>query len=78
MTVDEAIRWIAELFEEPNGNLRLETPRSEIVAWDSLGVLTLMARLDEDFDILLTEEQLQNLRSVQDVIAAMRDHGAIV
>lgn len=77
MTTEKAIEWIAELFEEPEGKITAKTMRSEIAAWDSLGVLTLMARLDEDFGVLLTEEELQNLRSVHDVLEAMHRHGKI-
>lgn len=74
MNTDEALEWIAELFEEPVENFRPETPRDEIPAWDSLGILTLMARLDEDFEILLEEEEVQELRSIGDILDALRRH----
>ena len=56
MTEQEALKWIAELFEEPVENIRPETKQDEVEGWDSLGVLSLMAGLDEEFDILMTEE----------------------
>ena len=74
MNTEEALEWIAELFEEPVENFRPETPRDEIPAWDSLGILTLMARLDEDFEILLEEEEVQELRSIGDILDALRRH----
>ena len=74
MNTAEALEWIAELFEEPVENFRPETPRDEIPAWDSLGILTLMARLDEDFEILLEEEEVQELRSIGDILDALRRH----
>jgi acyl carrier protein len=77
MTKEQAVEWVAEVFEEPADRIREETPRADIVAWDSLGVLTLMARLDEDFGVLLTEEELQNLRSVKDVLDVLRRHGKL-
>jgi acyl carrier protein len=77
MTANEALEWIAELFEEPVENITAETPRDEIPAWDSLGILTLMARLDEDFEILLEEEEVQELRSVGDILDALRRHGKL-
>jgi acyl carrier protein len=74
MNTDEALEWIAELFEEAVENIKSETPRDEIPAWDSLGILTLMARLDEDFEILLEEEEVQELRSVGDILDALKRH----
>ena len=72
MNAEEALAWIAELFEEAVENISPETPRDEIPAWDSLGILTLMARLDEDFEILLEEEEVQELRSVGDILDALK------
>ena len=77
MTKEEALEWIAELFEEPAENITPDTPRDEIPAWDSLGILTLMARLDEDFEILLEEEEVQELRSVNDILEALNRHGKL-
>ncbi len=77
MTTSEAIEWIADLFEETPDNISIETKRDEMPAWDSLGILTLMARLDEDFEILLAEDEIQELRSVSDIIAVMQKNGKI-
>ncbi len=77
MTKDEAIEWIADLFEEWPENITAETPRDEIPAWDSLGILTLMSRLDEDFEILLSDEEVQELRSVQDILDSLQRYGKL-
>ena len=76
-TVEEVMAWIAELFEEPVENIRPEIKKEEIKAWDSLGVLNLMASLDETYDILLTEEEILELKSVEDVIILLRKHGKL-
>jgi acyl carrier protein len=65
---NEILAWVAEIFETPIEKIRPETKREEIEAWDSLGILTLIARMDEDFHILLTDEEIQRLRSVGDII----------
>ena len=62
MNLDEALNWIADLFEESIENIKPGTTREDIPGWDSLGVLSLMSALDEEFDIILTEEELQELR----------------
>jgi acyl carrier protein len=77
MNTEDALEWIAELFEESVENISAETPRDDIPAWDSLGILTLMARLDEDFEILLEEEEVQELRGVNDILEALKRHGKL-
>ena len=77
MNMDEALAWIADLFEEPVENIQPETLKEDIPAWDSLGVLALMASLDEDFGILLTEEEMQALEKVDDIFDLIRRNGGI-
>jgi acyl carrier protein len=77
MTREDAIKWIADIFEEPAERMTPDTPRSEITAWDSLGVLTLMARFDEDLSILLSEAELQEFHNIGDVLEAMKRHGKL-
>ena len=55
-----------ETFEDASG-FDLETDRSEIVGWDSLGNLQLVMALEEDFDILFDEEAVADIRSLQDL-----------
>lgn len=77
MMQQEAIAWIAKVFEITPEQLTPDTHRDEIPAWDSLGVLTLMAGLDSDFGIVLTDEDIQNIKTVGDLLAAMRQHGKL-
>jgi acyl carrier protein len=72
--IDEVLAWVADIFEAPVEKIRQETIRDEIETWDSLGILTLIARMDEDFHILLTEEEIQQLRSVADILNLLRKH----
>ena len=37
MKTDDAVSWIAEVFEEPAGRITIGTLRKEIPGWDSLG-----------------------------------------
>lgn len=69
--------WIAELFEESVENIKPDTKREDIPAWDSLGILTLIARLDEDFDISLSEKDIQELRTVEGILILLRRSGKL-
>lgn len=76
-TQDEALKWIAELFETSAEDLRPDTPRADIPAWDSLGVLTLMAGLDEHFQIVMNDGDAQRMSSVQDILELLRKNGKL-
>ena len=77
ITQTEALNWVAKLFEEPVGQLNADTARKDIIAWDSLGVLTLMASLDSDFGIILTDDQIEKMKKVEDILTILRKNGAM-
>lgn len=75
MNVDEALNWLAELFEMPVGSIGVDTLREDVPAWDSLGVLTLIAGLDEEFGIQLTEDEILEMSSIRDILELLGRHG---
>jgi acyl carrier protein len=77
LRVDEALSWIAEMFEEPPANVRADTHREHLPAWDSLGQLVLMSALDQRFGIRLTQEELAALASVQDILNILARYGRL-
>lgn len=77
MTQTEAVAWIAQVFEVVPDQLTLDTHRDNVPAWDSLGVLTLLAGLDSDFGIVLTDEDIQAVKTVGDILDVMRRHGTL-
>ena len=77
MKLDEALKWVADIFEEPEEKIRPQTNRDDIKGWDSLGTLTLMARLDEEFGIILPEEKLTEMNSVQDILNILKDNNCL-
>lgn len=77
MTRAEALRWIAQTFEESPDHITEATTRDQIAAWDSLGVLTLMAGLDQEFGIVLPDGKIQTLQSVADVLGVLKEHSKL-
>ena len=77
MTEPEALNWIAETFEEPAGSLTRETLRDDVPTWDSMGVLALMAGMDEKFNIVLTDDDIKSMKGVADILALLREHGKL-
>ncbi len=74
---DQALDWLAQVFQEPRDKITPETPRDAIASWDSLGVLMLMAELDEKFNIVLSDQEMQGMSKVGDVVAVLREHGQL-
>ena len=58
MNLSEAISWIADVFQENPDSLQPETEQKDIAGWDSMGTLSLMAGLDYDFDILISDDEI--------------------
>jgi len=77
MTEQEAVEWIAKVFETSPDQLTPDTPREAVAAWDSLGVLTLMANLDSDFGIVLTDDDVQGIKTVGDILQVMKRNGKL-
>ena len=77
MKTQDALTWISEVFEETPGRLKAATLREEIPGWDSLGTLSLIAGLDERFDIHLSEQDIEGMRSVNDIFEILRRSGAL-
>jgi acyl carrier protein len=77
MTRVEALRWIANVFEESPEGITPDTARADIPAWDSLGVLTLMAGFDQQFSIILSDDEIKSMTKVSDILDILRKNGKL-
>ncbi len=77
MTQKEALEWIARLFEEKPERVTPDTVRDDIPAWDSLGILTLMADLDSQLGIQLSDDEVQGMKSVKDILDILQRNGKL-
>ena len=77
MTQDEVLNWLAEVFNEPLGSIAADAKKDDVGGWDSLGVLMLMADLDEKFAIQLDEKEIEGLQSVPDLMALLKRNGKL-
>ena len=73
--------FFAEVLEgagaEPKLDAYVSSLRNEIPGWDSLGTLSLIAALDERFDIHLSEQDIEGMQNVNDIFEILRRHGAL-
>ena len=77
MTETEVLRWLAEIFEASPESISAATPRTDIPAWDSLGVLTLIAGFDERFGLQVSDADLEKLATIGDVVALLKSKGKL-
>lgn len=78
ISTSQALRLLAEAFDEPVERIALSTARDAIAGWDSMGALSLMAELDERFNIELTAEASRSMVRISDCVDLLRRHGALV
>ena len=76
-TQDEAVKWVAEMFDQPGDHL---TPGVSPAGHSPLGfpgVLTLMAGLDEKYGILLSDVELGAMNKVGDILDVLSRQGKL-
>lgn len=74
----EAIAWFADIFETSADEISPETLKQDIDAWDSMGVLTLMAELDDRFSITLSQDELESINSINDLLQILNKIDVLV
>jgi acyl carrier protein len=68
MNIHDLINYIETEFEEiENGTLVPKSSIRDIDGWSSMHALILIALIDNNYDILLTGEELKNALSIQDL-----------
>lgn len=77
MTVNELMAVYAEIFGVGADELTLDTHKSEVRDWDSMGVLMLMAEYDARLGLTLTAEQLEKLETIRDLVMIVKDAGKL-
>lgn len=78
MNTQEAISWLANLFNVDETDIQLDLPRESLDYWDSMGMLLLMGELDDLFDFTLSEDQLNNIATINDLLGILKEKNFIV
>ena len=74
MNRSEFLIAIDEILELDEGTLKGPESLSEIDEWDSLAFLSVIAMADEQFDIVVQGEQLEQIETVDDLVALVQEH----
>jgi acyl carrier protein len=74
----DLIRMIAQtLFIDP-ATITSTTLKKKIPEWDSMGVISIMAMLEDEFRLNLSVEEAVALNGMPDLIALLRKHNKLV
>lgn len=71
MTNQEKIAMIEEAWDLDEGTLTEETELSAIDEYDSMAKLSLIVLCDDEFDKLLSGEQIRAFKTVKDILDFM-------
>lgn len=64
--------FIDILDEKPDFKLNLKFRFRDLEEWDSLTALSLIAMLDESYDVKLTGDKLKNLETLEDIFNLLK------
>ncbi len=68
MTEQEFIQNFADQFDEIEvSTLTLDTKMRELDEWSSLIALSVMAMCDEEYDVILSANEMENAETIRDV-----------
>lgn len=70
---EQALAILAEVLNESVDDVIPGVDLNQLPGWDSMAVLLLMAEFDERFDIMLDEEKIASLNTVNDVLNILRE-----
>lgn len=70
---EKIIKLIAEVLQVPTSDVTAETEIGELDEWDSLRNVTIIAELQKQFNITITQDMLMDLENVSDIIDLVED-----
>ena len=76
-TVDERLAAIfRETFGRPDLQVQADTSSDDVPGWDSIRMVSLLLAIERDFGVKLRSGEVRRIRSVGDIIQAIRAHHA--
>jgi acyl carrier protein len=67
MDTQKALEWITDIFAVNGRVLTIDDTRGTTPEWDSLGSLLLLSRLEEDFGIVVSADEVAAFDSIREI-----------
>ena len=77
MDTQKALDWLTDVLTVQGRTLTLEDTRLSVAEWDSLGVLMLLSRLEEDHGIVVSADDIAKVESVKEICDLLERHSAL-
>ena len=77
ISLDSLVELLEQQLNEEKGSLNKETELTALGGWDSMGVLLVMAELDEQIGITLNETEMDDIKTVGDFAALLESKGLL-
>jgi acyl carrier protein len=74
MNKQEFLNSLEEILELDDNTLKGDEILMDIEQWDSLAFLSVIAMADESFDIVIEGSELEEIKSVADLVALVDEH----
>lgn len=70
-TQEKVFEIIAKVCETEVANVTLESTIGDFPGWDSMGHLTILQQVEEEFDINFEPEEMMELEDASDIVKAV-------
>lgn len=64
-----------EVLELDSYDLTLDEPFRDLDAWDSLALLSVIAMIDDEYDVIIKGNQFKELNTLNDIITFIESQG---
>ncbi|BCX79193.1 acyl carrier protein [Campylobacter sp. 19-13652] len=72
MELSQKMELIAELLELETSDFTPQTSLDDLEEWDSLAAISYVVIMDEKFGIAAKPEEIQNFKTIQDILDSMK------
>lgn len=76
MDEQKALEWISDVLAVTGRSLSIDDTKASISEWDSMGVLLLLSRLEEDFGIIVSADDLARIGTVREICEVLKKDNA--
>lgn len=77
MTETDMMVMISEALLVDPSQITVNSQKDEIPEWDSMGLMSIMAMIDDEFQITLSMEEAEAWNAVSDIILLLKKLGKI-
>jgi acyl carrier protein len=67
---------LRDIFEDPDLAVTPETNAKSVPGWDSMAQVKVLMAVEEEFDVRFSSREMDKLRNVGDLVAAVARHSA--